>query len=192
MARWVLRAAALASVAACADAPSSPVRSGSAVAPRLAAAPLKRDASGIARDVPIGRSVATQIVVAPTGGSYTLPGGLRITAPAGLFDTATTLTVTALPGRAVAYDFQPHGLVFRKPLMMQQELRGTNWASRGATALEVGYFESTADLSLTDGRARIREFLPVVLDPQTPRVHFEVHHFSGYMVTWGFTRDDAY
>jgi hypothetical protein len=195
VARAVLGAVALVGVAACADTPSSPASAASAAsvaAPRLAAAAAARAAVGISRDTTIGRSVSTRIVVGPAGGSYTLPGGLRVTAPAGLFDTATTLTVTALPGRLVAYEFQPHGLVFRKPLVLQQELRGTNWASRASATLQVGYFESAADVSVTDGRARIREFLPVVLDPQAPRVQFEVHHFSGYMVTWGFDSQDAF
>ncbi len=61
------------------------------------------------------------------GGSIEIPQpGLRITVPANALPSDMTITVTAVPGRILAYEFAPHGVVFLKPLTFSQDLRRTN------------------------------------------------------------------
>ncbi len=73
----------------------------------------------------------TPIVVSKTftnrGGELRIPKlGFALVVPAdALPGTSLTITVTALRGNAVAYDFAPHGTKFRKPLSFRQDLNGT-------------------------------------------------------------------
>ena len=65
-------------------------------------------------------------VVGPEGGSLSLPGSdLSMTIPAGALSAPTSITLTSKGGAHVAYDMQPHGLVFLKPVTVVQQLRHT-------------------------------------------------------------------
>lgn len=65
-------------------------------------------------------------VVGPEGGSLSLPGSdLSMTIPAGALSAPTSITLTSKGGAHVAYDMQPHGLVFLKPVTVVQQLRQT-------------------------------------------------------------------
>ena len=65
-------------------------------------------------------------VVGPDGGSLTLPGSdFQMNIPAGALSDSTVITVTSKGGVHVAYDMQPHGLVFLKPVSVVQQLRNT-------------------------------------------------------------------
>jgi hypothetical protein len=190
----LLGAAALA--AACADSPTAPRVSTltPGAAPNLEVVSPAVYASGVKRDVPLAENVVTSFAVDGNGGRFRLPGGLTIDVAAATFKTPITLTVTALAGDMVAYEFQPHGLVFRKPLSMKQDMRGTNWRAHDVSKLEIGYFTDSTALSMKENRALIKEFLRANIDTQGQRVIWDVHHFSGYMVSTGrqssFTSDE--
>src|SRR3989337_2378529 len=65
-------------------------------------------------------------VVGPEGGSLALPGSdLAMTIPAGALSDPTLITLTSKGGPHVAYDMQPHGLAFLKPVTVVQQLRMT-------------------------------------------------------------------
>ena len=65
-------------------------------------------------------------VVGPEGGSLSLPGSdFRMTIPAGALAVPTSITVISKGGSHVAYDMQPHGLTFLKPVTVEQQLRQT-------------------------------------------------------------------
>lgn len=121
--------------------------------------------------------------------------GLRVDVPSGALPASTmTITVTALPGRALAYDFQPHGTVFLKPLAFQQELEDTSWDKLGFKGVLLGgYFEDPSQLNVFDGLALLDELYPVTFDSK--RARFDIKHFSGYMVSSGrqsIANDDAF
>jgi hypothetical protein len=171
--------------AACADAPSAPVGSTVRTTPRLELIDPAAFANGLVRDHANDKPIVTEIRVPRGGGTYRLPGGLHIDVSGGTFRETTTLTVTMLPGNMVAYEFQPHGLVFNKPLRMSQDLRGTNWAGKDVSQFGVGYFTSATDLNLLTKQALVKEYLRSTVDVHGKRVHFDVFHFSGYMMSTG-------
>jgi len=65
-------------------------------------------------------------VVGPEGASLALPGSdFTMSIPVGALSGATLVTLTSKGGSHVAYDMQPHGLVFLKPVTIVQQLRNT-------------------------------------------------------------------
>jgi hypothetical protein len=177
----LLGGAALA-VGACADAPAGP----SAVStPRLELVSPAAYADGLLRNKANDVPITTEFRVTKQGGKYHLPGGLHIEVSPGTFKETTTLTATMLPGNVVAYDFQPHGLVFSKPLLVSQDLKQTNWQGKDVSKFGVGYFADAADLNLLTKQALVREFLRSTIDLQGQRASFKIFHFSGYMMSTG-------
>jgi hypothetical protein len=179
----LIGAAALA--AACADSPVAPRALTPGAAPKLEVVTPQAYAAGLKRDVPLAAPVVTRFTVDGNGGRFKLPAGLTIDVAAGTFRTPITLTVTALAGDMVAYEFEPHGLVFKKPLSMKQDMRGTNWAAHDVSKFEIGYFADSTGLSVKENRALIKEFLRANIETQGQRILWDVHHFSGYMVSTG-------
>ena len=80
---------------------------------------------------------------------------MTVTVPRGALAQTTTITMTARAGTVVAYDFAPHGITFAKPLVFQQQLRGTNASLLTAPLLQLGYY-SDAEPADEDRRARER------------------------------------
>jgi hypothetical protein len=186
---------------ACADAPAAPTSLAPAAAPSLGLALGKLGrfgksdtlavpavSRGLLRTTPLRAAVSASFVVKGAGGRFEVPGtGLSIQVPAGALpkDQPLTITVTALAGDLVAYEFEPHGTQFNKPLQLTQDLRATNWQRRLAATLDVGYFASRADVNLAQKTALVREALPTGLGLNGTHVEWDVSHFSGYMVSWG-------
>lgn len=143
-------------------------------------APLTRNA---AVEAPITRS----FTIGQNGGTMEIKEtGLRVDVPAGAIpgSGSMTITITALPGRAVAYDFQPHGTQFRKALDFNQDLTNTSWNKPGFKGnLQGGYFAKTEQLNLMSGLALLNELLPLSITNRT--ASFDIRHFSGYMVSSG-------
>lgn len=182
--------ATIAFVAACStDSPVAPVSAGY----KTVRTPIGGLLKTLFPMVPLERDAA---IVAPITRSFTIDNksggrieiketGLRVDVPAGALPTSSlTITVTALPGRALAYDFQPHGTVFLKPLAFQQELDDTSWDKLGFKGIVLGgYFEDVSQLNVLDGLALLDELYPVTFDSK--RIRFDIKHFSGYMVSSG-------
>ena len=119
-----------------------------------------------------------------SGSTLELPEvGLVVQVPKGAIPTAQmTITITALPGLAVAYSFEPHGTVFRKPLIVQQNLALTSWAGNtGLSFLGAGYFANDNQVNPLTGTVLLNELLPANLIGT--RLRFAIQHFSGYMVS---------
>jgi hypothetical protein len=98
----------------------------------------------------------------------------------------TTFTITAKPGRAAAYDFQPAGSVFRIPVVLFQDktfLDGT--LPTGANSSALAYFGSDADVNPDNATATASQTrFPLYFS--TPQyVAFPIWHFSGYIVASG-------
>ena len=66
-------------------------------------------------------------ITAAAGGTISLPGAdFSITFPPGALSQDLTITVVALGGASVAYDFLPHGTQFNVPVVATQQLGNTS------------------------------------------------------------------
>jgi hypothetical protein len=122
--------------------------------------------------------------------------GLRVTFPAGSVPTASNICLTAHAGALLTYDFQPHGLRFARPILVQQDLRRTRAYHDGSVAgtLVAGYLANgvAADVDAL-GNAQFAETFEtsVVDDAGAPttrspsRISFQTIHFSGYALASG-------
>jgi hypothetical protein len=143
---------------------------------------------------PIGRvtalpaDVSWSFVAGPDGAESTNAAlGITITIPRGALASTQLITVTAPAGRAIAYEFSPH-LTFAVPVQLTQALRGTAAGLTGRL-LTAGHF-TTGGLSLSSaGLTAVDEAVPVVVDLLSGAAHFNVGHFSGWIIATG--RDDG-
>jgi hypothetical protein len=135
------------------------------------------------RNAPLAQSLSVSATVGPLGGTLSLPGaGLLVVVPPLALSSRQTITVTAMAGSNVAYEFAPHGLKFNLPLVVTQNL-GLTQASRNGLvnplSLFAGYFpDSTKPTSIT-------EQLNVNVDLLNSVATFTVWHFSGYILASG-------
>lgn len=105
--------------------------------------------------------------------------GLRFVVPAGALDKDVEITITALRGGVVAYDFQPHGLQFKKPATFEQNLGLTlvlPWHKLGGA-----YFKTDSQVDVDAAKAVIDESLKATR--KNGWLTFPVRHFSGYLVS---------
>jgi hypothetical protein len=142
------------------------------------------------RSAPLLHDFAASGVIGRDGGTLSIPeAGLSITFPRNAVRVPTPIVVAALPGTGVAYTFQPHGLVFQRPPVITQDLRGTaafgepdlRWRLAG------GYVPEPA--GLTGVTARVGEVRPGQVDVEGWTLRFDVDHFSTYVVS---TRRSGY
>ena len=121
------------------------------------------------------------------GGTLSLPGaGLTVVVPPLAVLTPVTITVTALAGSDVAYEFSPHGLQFLTPVVATQDLSGTE-ARTGGTIdpllLFVGYFPDSNNIT------NVTEILNLQINLLQQTSTALLPHFSGYM--WGCGETDG-
>lgn len=142
--------------------------------------------NALERDSALMQPIVRSFTFTRSGGKIEIPEtGLRVDIPTDAIPGSTlTITVTALPGKSVAYDFQPHGTQFKKALTFRQDLEGTSWDhSDFRGTLNGGYFKDAAQLDLLSGVAALDELFPITI--KTHEVRFDINHFSGYMVSSG-------
>lgn len=172
-------------VSACSDqAPFTPEREPmqlEVVSPPVIALPLSRLK-------PLPNNITRSITINNTGGVINMPeAGFHLNVPKTAISGMgkITITVTALAGDMVAYEFSPHGTVFKTPVKFTQDLEVTTWnANEGRTNLEAAYFKSLDDIDFDNNEVVAYEFLPVVF-ASGDRLHFDIRHFSGYLVAMG-------
>jgi hypothetical protein len=103
----------------------------------------RRHASALQRNAPIAQSITRSITLYQSGGTLRIPEtGLTLMIPRNAIGNAPiTISVTALPRRAVAYSFEPHGTRFLDNLTLSQDLGNTSWkGNTGRIVLGGGYF----------------------------------------------------
>jgi hypothetical protein len=140
------------------------------------------------RTTALAAPVRASFVVPRAGGRYTVPGtGLTLTVPANAFTASSmTITVTALAGRPVAYEFEPHGTTFAAALTLTQATAGTTYAGlANKGAVEAGYFASSSQVDVSTSAAQVTELRSVRADATQGSLTFPVTHFSGYMMSSG-------
>jgi hypothetical protein len=181
-------------VAGCGDSVSDPSRSLAAdnAASRTTVNQGLIRAQGLLRTTPLDHDVVITKVIPSGGGGISVPGtDFQLQVPNGAFvGKSMAITITAYAGNVVAYDFQPHGFVFLKPLKAVQQLGHTNWKSFQLPAgfypnWAGAYFAKTNQIDLTTGSALINEFMPGGVNVGGATMTWSVPHFSGYMVSTG-------
>lgn len=136
------------------------------------------------RLVPLEQELSASAVIGPAGGTLQLPeAGLRVTVPRNAVATDVTFTVKALPGAMLAYEFGPHGTVFRTPLRVEQDIKEVLLPADESVV--AGYFPEQDDLLVDEVVGTINEKLPAQLDVAGSKVRFDVSHFSGYLIATG-------
>jgi hypothetical protein len=136
--------------------------------------------------------ISATATITPEGGSLSLPeAGLVLFFPRDAVSETIEVTATALKGKRLVYDFQPHGLVFNTPIYVAQQLRGTelNAQRTQKKGLDVwaGYLSRGTDDILADGSANFTETFDATYygtGSETLAV-FMTTHFSGYAMASG-------
>ena len=182
--------------AACSDAPTGPSEapalavSGATTSSTASETGTTTSASVAVRTLSWSTSVTqatASAVIGSAGGTLAIPGGGTLVVPNGAVAANTTFSATRLPGRIVAYDFQPHGTTFATPLTVRVPAAGTNLAAiAGSATFQGAYFPSVSGLDQAGAAATVTEFAPsttVAWDKSS--VSFTVRHFSGYLLSTG-------
>ncbi|MDQ6635977.1 MAG: hypothetical protein M3Z10_14590 [Gemmatimonadota bacterium] len=143
------------------------------------------------RITPLASDISQSMVIGPAGGEINVQAaGGKIDFPAGALAVPTLITMTALAGPDVAYDFQPHGLTFAQPVKIQQTVAGT-WAALYPTLL-TGMHGSYYGTSLSAAWVDPGQFFAHVdeneigyVETNKSQIKFFIGHFSGYMLSCG-------
>lgn len=146
---------------------------------------LTKPVFGLLRKVTVGKLNTTFLVaqtqsavIGPKGGKLVLPStGFELIVPPGAVDSMTTFSVTLNPGSAMAYEFEPHGAKFNKPLRFRQNTSFGDLSRR--TIFFGGYFAHESQVH--DTFAFVSELLPAVSIGGW--IEFKIWHFSGYLVS---------
>ena len=147
--------------------------------------------SVLRRISPLRSDIVDTAVIGPAGGDIRIgAAGVSVHFPRGAVAVPTSIVMTAHAGWDVAYDFEPHGIQFAQPVTITQNLRGTLavWAPSLLPSLEGAYFDnSTGNVFLdpTHLVATVKEHLGGSCDRRSMVLTFQIHHFSGYLVSSG-------
>lgn len=134
----------------------------------------------LGRVVPLATDLTASATIGQSGGTISIPAaGVTLIVPKGAVSSNVTFKITALAGSAIAYEFEPHGMTFKKPLRLRQNLGLSAWLI--GRQLKGGYFSAREDVNTKSGQANIREELPAWND--NGDVCFDIWHFSGYLVS---------
>lgn len=199
--RSFLLLSAILAVAACGDreltSPAPPAVS--ATAPFAKAASQSRIVAAVRllkRTKPLQEDATASAVIGPAGGSLSIAdAGVEVKFAPGAVAKATRITVTAIEGTDVVYEFQPHGLKFSAPVVVRQDLKKTTAESDAgfAASLQGSYFEGT----LADNRigqhgeySHIKEGRKAKLHGAGRFLEFTIEHFSGYLLSTGLVSVD--
>jgi hypothetical protein len=133
--------------------------------------------------VPLLSDISRSATIGPDGGTIESPEtGFRLDVPKNAIAAPTLITVTAVQGSAVAYEFEPHGITLNKRLVVTQSLGPTSIVSNLLGQSFTGaYFTSRNDILLV-GTAFVHELEPTTTDLLSLQLHFSIGHFSGYLV----------
>ena len=148
----------------------------------------ERLAWGLARTKPITKAITARARFTAKGGTLVIKElGVTLTVPANALPRDTmTITMTALPGAMVVYEFEPHGTVFRTPLTLSHTLKGTKYDPT-KDGLFGGHFTDRSKIDEQKRQVLINETASPFI--ANGRFNFKIGHFSGWMVSSGFADD---
>ncbi len=140
-------------------------------------------------------------VVGADGATLLLPGAdFSLTIPAGALSQPTAITVTAKAGPFVAYEMQPHGLRFKKPVIAVQGLRTTaSYGTDIGNSVRTAYLTAGSDDVDADDLAAPAEVEAgttiLIGEKQVAESHeWILNHFSRYILisgVWVLVNDDG-
>ena len=140
------------------------------------------------RNSALAAPLTASATIGVLGGALAIPGaGITVVVPPLAVSSPTNISVTALAGSNVAYQFEPHGIRFHVPLVVTQNLTNTQAGSGGLVnplSLYVGYFPDS------DNITSVTELLNIGVNLFNQSATFTVWHFSGYIVATGRSADD--
>lgn len=147
----------------------------------------------VQRKVALARPITVARVVGIGGGSIAIPeAGLTITFAPGALLASTPITVTADSGKAVSYEFGPHGTQFHAPVTITQDMSLTTLADKpsSASSIQGGYTPNGLRDIVNGLLARVAELLKAtttIVIGSDGQAHlgtssFIVKHFSGYIL----------
>lgn len=189
MSKALIKTAAAAAIVlgalACGDNSSAPPTPASPSAqPSKTVLSQPKQVNVLQRKTPLANAITVSKVIGILGGTLSLPdAGLTVVVPPGAVLSPTTISVTALAGSNVAYEFSPHGTQFLLPLIATQNLLITKTSGFNLLSFFAGYYQSPADLG--NGTATITEELSVSIGLLNTIAVFDISHFSGYILATG-------
>jgi hypothetical protein len=163
------------------------------VAPDVASANLLTTLLGSPKTItpahrltPLASSITVSKNIGILGGTIAIPqAGFSVVIPPLAIPVTKKISVTAMAGDKLAYEFEPHGLKFTLPLVMTQSLTKTDASGGllGLLNLRVGYFPDNSNVT------SVTELLGVQLDLLNQTAITTLWHFSGYIVAVGRDSD---
>lgn len=133
------------------------------------------------RTRPLDEQVVSAVVGSEGGVLKLDDAGLELIIPAGALRRNTRITITSPAGDLVGYHFEPHGLEFRKPVRLNQNLNNTEVSpsllSLVGADLVGAYFEGELLPEIDP-----LELLDVTLFGEDHVATLEIRHFSGYVI----------
>lgn len=144
-----------------------------------------RPVAVLERTEALERDLTVTESIGRNGGVIRIPeAGLTVIVPRWAVLRDTEITVTAPAGDLVGYHFEPHGLEFRRPLVVRQDLSKTEASLLDnllGGGLKAAYFQG--DLQ---PRVQALEILDIdLLDFRLSDLlyaQFRIDHFSGYVI----------
>ena len=144
--------------------------------------------------VPVELSVSG--VIGPAGGSLAIPGSqFLIYFPKDALSTPTAITITSKESPWVTYDMNPHGTVFRKPVIVFQGLENTTVFGTSSACSAYGAYLPTGSeaISLDDSASATETTMSYTISGSITWVPFSspetsiwiINHFSRYMLASG-------
>lgn len=139
----------------------------------------------LTRKVALDRDITVTAVIGKQGGTLSIPAaGIHVIVPPRAVDRDTRFSLTAIKGKLVAYEFAPHGIHFKVPLVARQELSKTEYRPLSLRVLTAGYFADRSQLDLRNATALVSELIQGLTLPLTQTYSWPIEHFSGYIVAW--------
>jgi hypothetical protein len=142
------------------------------------------NANGVLRRTPLASNITVRKTIGRSGGTLSIPAaGVTVVVPYGALDRDTEITMTARAGYLLAYDFEPHGVTFKVPLVFNQSLNNTNVGLLTPLSLKLGYYSDPSLLGKTT--ALVSELVQGLTSILTRTFTAPIKHFSGYVVICG-------
>lgn len=139
----------------------------------------------LARKTALPHDITTSAVIDQRGGTLAIPeAGFTLIVPPYAVREPVTFKVTAIAGKMVAYEFDPHGTQFRVPLLARQDLSVTTYSWLWLKPLHAAYFEDRGQLDLQRLTGLVTELVRGLTLPWTRQFLFPIEHFSGYIVAY--------
>src|SRR5690348_8563249 len=145
--------------------------------------------------VPLSSNVTWSFTAGPAGArSSNAAAGLTMVIPPGALAKTVTITVTAVKGSVVNYQFQPAGLQFAYPVTLTQNMSLTSTLLNtltGTTLKGAYYSSSTLQYNSSTNTATVNEYEPTVDDLLDDRVVVASRYVFGRRVWTHVSRSDS-